>query len=128
MPSLPSCFTCATRPARHRTATLAGPRATPSCTCSATCYSERGTLPRSPTRCLGRRSRITSDAPPYMLAANRPSSDPSARRVQPHEPHLRSSVLTNTYLGHPMGTIRVLRKATAQVELPLRSPLQALDK
>jgi hypothetical protein len=37
-------------------------------------------------------------------------------------------VLTNTYLGYHMGTIRVLRKATAQVELPLRPPLQALDK
>ena len=42
------CCTCATPPARRRTATSDGPRATLSCTCSDSCFSERGYRPRHP--------------------------------------------------------------------------------
>ena len=66
----PACCTCATRPARRRTATSGGRRATLSCTCSASCSSGKETPPPSPTRSCAKPNRTARGARPYTSAAD----------------------------------------------------------
>ena len=83
-PSPACCCTSAIAPARCRTPTSGGPRATRSPTCSSSSPSARATWRRSAARCCGRPSPIPNGVRASTLADTAPPSPSTARPARPH--------------------------------------------